>query len=111
MTNEEITAGKGAAGSKGFSTSAITFTRHPCTVCFNTVEHVSVVSDQPEHPPKGHLRSTCWVTQGPSVFTGCARDKMDGEISQQERLGDLIIASTNKREGWSRTIVGRGADK
>lgn len=70
-----------------------------------------MVSDQRGHPPKGHLRSTCRVTQGPSVFTGCARDKMDGKISQQERLGDLIIASTNKREGWSWTIVGRGADK
>lgn len=108
---EEISAGKRAAGSIGFSTCTITFTCHPCTVCFNTMEHVSVAFDQWELPPKGHLRSTCRVTQVPSVFTGCERDKMDGTISQQERLGNLIIASTKKREGWSWTIFGRGADK
>lgn len=47
------------------------------------------------------------LTDGPHlVFIGYVRDKLDGKISQRERLGGLIIASTNKRERQSGTIGG-----
>lgn len=77
-------------------------------LCSNTMDDVyvwflrseginlKVISVRPDGPGNATM-----------VFTGCARDKLDVEICQQERLGNLIIASTDKREGWSGTIVGR----
>lgn len=104
MTNKEKTTGKGSKGNRGFSTCTITFNAELCYQSpFYTQTpwmiqmsiNLKVISVRPDGPSKAN-----------SFFTGCARDKLDGEICQQERLGNLIIASTNKREGWNRTIVG-----